>query len=237
MDDPILRAAVLFTRHHLRLIAAVTVICGLAGLAVGLYLPRRVEQHAVMLTGATYKEGPIETLEVLGLRLADMVEARAKDGRLPEGSELEARAMVGQPPPQEDTNLLELIVRTSSKEAALEIIHLVERTVIDSQLWVMREERERIGHYVVAMDSSIQVLKQQRITTESAGLYVQLVRELIDTARMASPVRAFEPKLLAVHRPIERGALRALGVPLFLGLLAGLGAGYGAAFFRAAQRR
>ncbi len=235
MDDPILRAAVSFTRHHFSLIAALTVLSVVAGLAVGLYLPRGIEQRAVILTATTAKEGPIETLSVLSLRLEELIEDRVQTGYLPDDVELEARPMVGQPPNQEDTNLIELIVKAPSPEPALEVLRLIEETVVESQSPVMREEHERLRQHVAAIDSNIARLEKQRVTPESNAVYMQLIREVVDTGRMATPTRAYEPKMLSVYRPARRSLLRALGLPILLGLLGGLGLGYGAAFFQAAR--
>lgn len=236
MDDPILRAAVLFTRNHQRLIALITVVGTLAGFGYGVVRDRKYKQRAVLMSAATAKDGPIESMDAMGARLVQLVEDRAKSGSLDGTAELEARPIIGQPPEQDPTNALELVATARSAEATEQTIRDIGRTVIESHGPAMKEERDRLSRHASALQSNLDRLEKRRITTESAIVYMQLVRELIDTQRLASPARASDAAFLSIFQPIPESLAKTVALPGLMGLIAGLAGGYGAAFFAAALR-
>lgn len=236
MDDPILRAAVLFTKNHQRLIALITILGTLAGFGYGAVRDRKYKQRAVLMSAATAKDGPIESMDAMGARLQQLVEERAKSGALDGSAELEARPIVGQPPEQDPTNVLELIATARSAEAAEQTIRDLGRIVTEAHDPAMKEERDRLARHALALQSNLDRLDKRRITTESAVVYMQLVRELIDTQRLASPARANDAGFLAVYQPVPESLAKTVALPGLLGLIGGLAGGYSAAFFAAALR-
>lgn len=234
MDDPILRELARFTLRYGRWISAAIAGAVVASVAVALREPPRVTMRAVFTTATTATEGPVESFEVAIRRATTAVAEAVEAGALPPDTQLTARGLMGEPPNLETTHLLELSALGSDPGALRRAIELAGDALERAQAPVAETDRARIQHHVAVLTAELARVEALPPTKEGHTLYLQAVKELVDSARLASPVRAYEAGFLAVYEPRVEARTGRLALPLAVGLAGGIVAGYVLAFCLAA---
>jgi len=140
---------------------------------------------------------------------------------------------MGEPPNLEATHLLELNARGLDPEALRRAIQLAGDELERGVQTVASLDRQRILRHVTAVESDIARIEALAPTPDRHALFVKEVKELVDSARFASPVRAYEARFLGVFEPRREEKAQKIALPLALGIAAGIAGGYALAFLLA----
>lgn len=236
MDDPLLHGLIHFSVRYGRLILSIVVVWLAAGLALGLSEREPSTAMAILQVATTAREGPVQDVEIVADHLEKHVGEKAALGELLRGTSLTATPVRGQPPAQESTSLLEVVATAGTREAAAKAIEAAASELFASQNVLFREEQARLSRHIASLEEGLERNRAEKLTPDTHAVFVQLVRELMDTYRLTSPSRAFEARFIGEHAILGRQPRSAVTLFTLAGLLGGIVCAYTVAFFVAGIR-
>lgn len=236
MDDPVIRGLILFSWRYWKLIAALSIAGMLGGLVSGFFQPVRYVGRSVVISATLGNEATTEALDVTAERLERHVAQQILDGVFTKDTSLRVRPILGGPPHHEKTNLLELVATAATEQNVGQCLDLTAKGLIVAQASLMLEEQTRLQQHMTALKDDLERTMKRPVTADNHATFVEVVRELVDSYRLTSPVRSYAPGILGVDVIKKQDTTKANALRATIGFLGGMTGAYALAFLVAGVR-